>query len=93
MKPLHPSTEAAAKRAENRRRLLKWELCWIPVEIAMVGTGLWLVLGLKDSVLGTMVLVVALSISVAVRSFHYTGVPSRQKDKPRSASEISNPEM
>ena len=53
------------------RNLLKWELCWIPVEIAMVGLGLFLLLRLQLDEAGAYVLFLAVVVSGIVRMTHY----------------------
>ena len=47
--------------------LLKWEPCWIPVEMAMVAFGLFLSLALKLDEASALVLFSALIVSGFVR--------------------------
>ncbi len=56
------------------RELLKWELCWIPVEMGIVGVGV-LLLHLAEA--GGFVLFVGVALSLAVRAIHYSssGLP------------------
>jgi hypothetical protein len=53
------------------RSLLKWELRWISVEIAMVAFGLYIQLGLQLPEAGAFVLFSALAVCGAVRLTHY----------------------
>jgi len=54
------------------RRQLFWELRWIPVEMAGVGLGLYLLLGLGQNTAGIFVLWAILIGSFLVRSRHYS---------------------
>jgi hypothetical protein len=62
------------------RKLLKWELRWIPIEMAMVGFGLYLQLGLHLDEAGAFFLFLAVAMSGAVRFTHYWG-GGRQQEK------------
>jgi len=53
------------------RNLLKWELRWIPIEIAMIGLGLFLLLRLQLAGAGAYVLLLAVAVSAVVRMTHY----------------------
>jgi len=60
------------------RHLLQWEARWIPVEMAMVGFGLFLLLGLQLDEAGAFLLFVAMVVSGGVRWMHYAGDSRRQ---------------
>lgn len=64
------------------RDSLKWELCWIPTEIAMVGFGLFLMLGLELPEGGTLILCAAAAISATVRWLHYSGAGRQKSNDP-----------
>jgi len=64
------------------RNFLKWELCWIPAEIAMVGLGLFLLLGLELPEAGTLILFAAVAISATVRWLHYSGAGRQKSNDP-----------
>jgi len=55
------------------RNLLKWELHWIPVEVAMVGFSLFLQLELRLDEAGAFFLFLAVALSGVVRWLHYYG--------------------
>jgi hypothetical protein len=59
------------KMTHATRRLLHWELRWIPVEIGMIGFGLYLLLGRSANDTGTFFLLVAIAVSIFVRLRHY----------------------
>jgi hypothetical protein len=56
---------------------LRWELCWTPLEMACVGTGLWMTLVLQWITLGTLWLVAFLAIDFVIRFRHYSLVAPR----------------
>ncbi len=56
---------------------LKWELCWTPFEMACVGIGLWMMLSLQWSTLGTLWLVAFVTIDLVIRIRHYSSVAPR----------------
>ena len=56
------------------RNLLRWELCWVPVEIVMTGLGLFLLLGLEMAEAGTWFLFFAVAMSFTVRTVHYLSI-------------------
>lgn len=53
---------------------LIWELCWLPVEMAFVGLGLWLSLKLQWMTIGTLLLLAFLAVDFMVRYQHYSKV-------------------
>jgi len=57
---------------------LKWELRWIPVEMAMVGCGLFLQIGRHLDEAGAFFLILAIVVSGPVRWMHYIHGGSRQ---------------
>ena len=61
-------------------QLLIWELRWIPVELALTGLGLYLLLGLQLPEAGALFLFVALVISGLVRFSHYRNIGRQQAD-------------
>ncbi len=69
--------------ARNRQDLiaaLKWELCWTPFEMSCVGIGLWMMLSLQWSTLGTLSLVAFVTIDLVIRIRHYSLVAPRIDD-------------
>jgi len=62
----------------KNHKLLKWELCWIPVEMAMTGFGLFLMLALELIEGGTYFLCFALVVSLVVRVTHYCSIRRQQ---------------
>jgi hypothetical protein len=62
----------SAKR--DRRRLLLWEACWIPVEMAGVGIGLLVGMGLDNWDVAGSLLFGVVCLSGLVRYWHYSKV-------------------
>jgi len=62
----------------TRRRRLWWELGWIPVEMAGVGLGLYLMLRAGQNIMGGFVLWCIVVASFLVRFYHYShpGAPA-----------------
>jgi len=62
-----------SKRQAVKAALI-WELCWLPVEMICVGTGLWLSLKLQWITLGSLWLFAFLAIDFVIRFQHYSKV-------------------
>jgi hypothetical protein len=61
--------------------LVRWELSWVPVEMACTSLGLWLLLAQHNWWLGSIILAVTLWISFFVRNRHYSRfIASRSAD-------------
>jgi len=71
----------ASLTSTSTRDLLKWEFRWIPVEMAMIGWGLFLLLGLQLAEPGEFFLFLAVLVSGAVRFTHYCGIRSQATTK------------
>ena len=74
---IEPQKGKAMKRTGKRHAIttaLVWELCWVPVEMACVGLGLWLSLKLLWMTVGSLWLLAFLAIDSMVRYQHYSKV-------------------
>lgn len=60
------------------RKLLKWELRCIPVELVMTGAGLFLLLGLQLAGAGAYFLLLAVGLSCVVRVTHYCSIAGKK---------------
>ncbi len=71
--PPNDNTEqnTLGRMTTKTRSLLQWELRWIPVEMLMVGFGLFLQLGLHLDEAGAFFLFLAVLTSGIVRWRHY----------------------
>ncbi len=72
------------------RKLLKWELRWIPVEVVMTGFGLFLLLRLQLPDAGTYFLFLAVALSCVVRMTHYCSTGHRHTNNTPLASGAAN---
>ena len=62
---IEPQKVGAMKRTSKRQAIttaLVWELCWLPVEMACVGFGLWLSLKLQWMTVGSLWLLAFLAV-------------------------------
>ncbi len=62
------------RRRQAIKAALVWELCWLPVELACVGLGLWLTLRLQWMTVGSLWLLAFLAVDFIVRYQHYSKV-------------------
>ena len=75
------NTTARSPRPK-RWELMRWELCWIPVEMAGVAVALLLAIGLDNREAGTLVIFGVVAFSWVVRFVHYSNLSSRGVAEP-----------
>ncbi|MBL9091570.1 MAG: hypothetical protein JNL96_10120 [Planctomycetaceae bacterium] len=71
-------TATARSTGPTRRELLRWELCWTPIEMALAALGLGLGLGFDQWTAASFILFALVPLSFVVRFRHYQNVAERR---------------